>query len=43
MKIAQKIAIFWATQSFQKIAKSSPIGEKSPNLVTLVRLKLSLL
>jgi hypothetical protein len=43
MKIAQKLPFFGATQSFQKIAKSSPIGEKLPNLVTLVRLKLSLL
>jgi hypothetical protein len=29
LKIAQKVAIFWAT------FKSCPIGEKSPNLVTL--------
>jgi hypothetical protein len=38
MKIAQKIAIFWATQSFKKSLwafKSSPIGKKLPNLVTL--------
>jgi hypothetical protein len=38
MKIAQKIAIFWATQSFKKLPwafKKSPMGKKSPNLVIL--------
>jgi hypothetical protein len=39
MKIAQKIAIFWATQSFLKIAmgiKKEPNWQKLPNLVTLI-------
>jgi hypothetical protein len=39
-KSSPKCCHFRATSSFQKVTKSSPIGEKSTNLVTLLQRKI---
>jgi hypothetical protein len=42
LKIAQKVAILWRFYFSKKLPstiKSRPIGEKSPNLVTLITLQ----